>query len=1247
MRRSFLFLTCLLTLLTGSCGGIATPAPVPESIVPASLPGPQPDSAPTSAFLPNPIYSQNIRFEQIGLDEGLSQSVVNVILQDRMGFLWIGTEDGLNRYDGYTFKIYKPDADDPASLSDRWITSLAEDRQGYLWIGTRLGGLNRYNPVTGTFKRYMHDNAEPDSLGNNQISALLPEKNGIWIGTGFGLDFYDFETGKFTHHRSSSEDPTSLSSNLVTAIFRDSGGTLWVGTLNAGVNAYDEETDTFEAYKYSETVSSSLSNNRVLSIAENKSGTLWIGTANGLNRFELAGRYFTRFTHSVNDPGSIAGNSIYTIYKDRSGGLWIGTNNGLDRYDETGQTFTHHQNQPGASNTISANLIRSIHEDHSSVLWIGTYGGGLNKYNRQQDKYAYYRNIPDDVNSLSSNFITAIAVDKTGMIWIGTNRGLDRLDPAVSQFTHYRYSLSREQSLINDEVLSLYIDHEGMLWVGTARGLDQFNTATGVFNHFQPDPGNPNSITNSPIYAILEDSAGILWLGAGRGLYQFNKADKSFTPYESNEDDPEGFLGDQVNVLFEDSNHNLWIGTYDEGLKRIHPQEPGIKQYKNDPDNLTSLGNDSITSIHQGRNGTLWIGTAGGGLNRYNPRTNSFTRFTEKDGLPSNVIYGILEDEFGNLWISTNFGISRFNTSSLTFRNITASDGLQSNEFNQNAFAKDQNGKLYFGGINGLNSFQPREIKDFPQPPYVALTSITQDGESLHLERTTEYLQDITLTWPQDSFEFEFTAFAYGQPTKNQYAYMLEGFDARWKTIGAQRNGRYTNLPGGTYTLKLRGSNSDGVWNDEGQSIVVTVVPPFWETWWFRAFSLLILGVAIAGGIRWRVTRVEARNRELERLVQRRTADLQKRTGEIEALYQADERILRNVTIHQVFQTLVDVSVSVLKADRSVVFTWNEDKRRIVPRVSHSFQPETLYALNYEAGEGMVGKAMQTGQSIIVPDLKLKDLRGDVQTVIRREGIQSFAHFPIVVDGKVIAVFNVAYTRPNALNEDTIRLFTALVNRASLSIANMELFEQTKDLAVMEERNRLARDLHDSAKQKAFAALAQLGTANSIMKSKSNSVTFHLAEAETLMFEVIQELTFLIQEIYPIALQEKGLPTTLKEYVFEWESRNDIEAHLAFRNERPLRLEIEQAVYRIIQESLANISRHSKAKLADISLTYNEDSLIIAIRDNGCGFETNQRAKGMGFRSMRERANSIRGSLQVQSAPGEGTCLTVQVPIKN
>ncbi len=1243
MRKTFIYLTFFIALLTNSCQ-TADSANTPEPL-PSPLPsGPQTGTVTTSIYQPNTY----IRFEHLSLEEGLSQSVVNVILQDHLGFLWIGTEDGLNRYDGYNFKVYKPDAESPDSLSDGWITSLVEDPYGYIWIGTHLGGLNRYDPSTGQFIHYLHDDRDSQTISNNKISALLPDKNGLWIGTEYGLDFYEYTTGIFTHYRTSDDPDNSLSSNTITAIFKDSNGILWVGTANAGVNAFNTEADLFQVYKYNETDGTSLSNNRVLSIQEDKDGSLWVGTNNGLNRFEAAGKYFTRFTSLREDPDSVGGNIIHVIYKDHSGGLWIGTNNGLDRYDPQTNNFIHHRHQPTVGNSLNNDTVYEIYEDTNNVLWIGTFGGGLNKYNRQQDKFTYYRHNPDDPNSLSADFIFPILVDKEGIVWLGTSGGgLNRFDPVSGQFTHYRNDPANSRSISSDTVTSLISDPTGILWVGTSRGLDKFDPSTGIFTRYQPNPDVANSLSGAPVYAVYRDSRKNLWIGTSRGLNLFDEKTQSFVHYETDENVHGSFNTKVITAILEDAQGNLWIGTSDDGLNRISSTSTGITKYNNNPTDTASLGNDSILSIFQDSKNNLWVGTTGGGLNLYNPETDNFTRYTEKEGLPNNIIYGILEDIQGNIWLSTNFGLSRFDILKKTFRNFTASDGLQSNEFNQNAFATDGNGNLYFGGTAGFNVFSPEKIKANPIPPPMALTSITLDGQPLNQESTPETLQEITLVWPQDSFEFEFVALAYGQSSKNQYSYILENFDTKWNDIGYRHNGRYTNLPGGTYTLNLRGSNSDGVWNDTGTSIKVTVVPPFWERLWFQTLFIFGIIAGSAGGVRWRIKSIEGRNRELARLVQKRTADLEKRTQEIEALYQADEKILRNVTINQVFQTLVDVSVSMLKADRSVVFAWDVEKNKITPRVNYGFKPETLFALNFEESEGMVGKAMTTGLPIIVPDLKIKDLRGDIQTVMIAEGIQSFAHFPITIDGKVVAVFNVAYTRPNALGEDNVRLFTALIHRAELSIANMQLFEQTRDLAVMEERNRLARDLHDSAKQKAFAALAQLGTANGMWKSKSaENIQLPLAEAETLVYEVIQELTFLIQEIYPIALQEKGLPTTLREYVFEWENRNDTVISLTVRNERPLPLETEQAIYRVIQEALANVSRHSKAKHAEVSLVYNTDSLQVTIADDGRGFDMEQKAKGMGFRSMRERIGNIRGTIQTQSAPGQGTRVLVQIPIK-
>jgi len=338
--------------------------------------------------------------------------------------------------------------------------------------------------------------------------------------------------------------------------------------------------------------------------------------------------------------------------------------------------------------------------------------------------------------------------------------------------------------------------------------------------------------------------------------------------------------------------------------------------------------------------------------------------------------------------------------------------------------------------------------------------------------------------------------------------------------------------------------------------------------------------------------------------------------------------------------------VDMLHADRSVVFSWDEGQTKVVPRVSHGYSPETLKVMEFAKGEGDVGQVLASGKPVIARALDPSTMRPDVRSAILAEGISSFVHLPIVVDHRVIAVFNIAFTRNDFIGEETVRLFSALAQRASISIANMELFEQTKDLAVMEERNRLARDLHDSAKQKAFAALAQLGTARGILNGNGNSAAMHLSEAENLVSDVIQELTFLVQEIYPITLQEKGLATALRDYIFEWENRNDAMVKFVSHHERRLPLEVEQAIYRVSQEALANVARHSRARRVDMSLLYNGDSIQLSLSDDGCGFDINSKSYGMGLRSIRERVSSIHGTVQIQSAPGHGTRILVQAPTK-
>ena len=521
-------------------------------------------------------------------------------------------------------------------------------------------------------------------------------------------------------------------------------------------------------------------------------------------------------------------------------------------------------------------MVSAIYEDREGGLWIGTAAGGLSKSDRSSAAFSHYQALPNEVDSLSDNAVWSIYEGTNDNLWIGTNSGLDRFDRAIGQWTHYRHEPADPDSLADVVVRVVREDREGKVWLGLNAGkVDQLDPATGRITHHQISTSNIERLRDAPVLSIFQDHDGNLLAGlAGGGLHLFDRAAGRFIPYQTTIC-AQCLAGVYVRVIYQDRSGTLWIGTAGDGVYDMDPTVGHIVNYPARPSDPTGLSHHLVNSILQDQRGVLWVGTLDG-LNRFNPETRTFTRFTEKDGLPNNVVYGILEDEQGNLWLSTNGGLSRFDPRALTFTNYDASDGLQSNEFNGGAFFKSPSGEMFFGGINGFNAFFPERVDlGNPSAPPVVVTSLTRNGETVALDQPVENVRELTLYWPDNRFEFEFAALSFAQPGKNQYAYWLEGFDRDWNLIGAQRFGRYTNLPGGTYTLWLKGSNNDHVWSEPGTSLEITVVPPFWETWWFRGAALLLLVGAVVSGYRLRIKRVEAHSRELQILVAQRTAELQ------------------------------------------------------------------------------------------------------------------------------------------------------------------------------------------------------------------------------------------------------------------------------------------------------------------------------------------------------------------------------------
>jgi ligand-binding sensor domain-containing protein/signal transduction histidine kinase len=1245
-RCAWLWFTCLPMLLAlSACDTIShtnTASPVSPNDGPS-------DSLWTYNFPPIQDNGATLRFLHFGSEEGLSQSSAQVILQDNLGFLWIGTQDGLNRFDGFSFKVFQPDPNDPQALSGGEILSMFKGANGTLWIGTDAG-LNRYDPISGKFKHWVHDDQNPASLANNVVQAIYQDSQGaLWIGTQGGLDQFDLATNQFLHIRMPDKIAGSSNAESINTLYEDGHRTLWIGT-NQGLIRLGIVDHKFQRYQ-NESGNNSLSFNEVSSISEDRDGMLWIGTHRGLNRLNPSSGEFKRFMHSEQDPSSLVDDFVRVMYVDRSGEIWVGTRKGLDRFDPVNQSFVHFQNDPTDSDSLSSNVVDSIFEDRGGVLWIGTDAGGLNEHDRSQDQFAYYHHVNTDPTSLGGDVIFPILPTPGGKIWIGTYQaGLDLFDPATGRAEHYRHDPANPGSLIDDTVISLFVDKDGTLWIGTQQGMDKLVPASSQFVHYITSPADPKSIPFGTVYVIYQDNQSTYWVGTAHGLRIFNPLSGEFTKPIANGAELTGLTEDPVVTIFQDKSGILWFGTYAHGLFRLNPTTKQLEQYTNDPKNKNSLSSNSVLDIYEDSRGLIWIATFGGGLDRYLPDKNGFIQYQQEQGLPNDVVYGILEDQNGDLWMSTNLGISRLNVSTGVFENFNIKDGLQGNEFDSSSFAKDSSGRMYFGGVKGLTAFNPADIHQNPYIPPLVITSLTtQDNKPLAITQTVETLPAMTLTYPQNSFDLSFSALSYAQIEKNQYKYMLEGFDQNWHNAGPSHEASYTNLPGGTYTLHVIGSNSDGVWNKTGTAVKVTVIPPFWQTWTFRGLTGIAMIMAVFLAYRSRVRGMQAQQAELEQLVLDRTQALKKQNLDLEALYAADEKMLRVLTQEEVLRALVDVAVNILQADKSAVFTQDADNCEYSVQVWRGFNAKTVQSPQFAKSQHKILVEVVAGESFIVNDTAAdpswEQQQSEIIETMAAEGIRSLMYLPIKVQDLVLGVFSIYSSLPGAFNDERQRLFASLVQRTALSIENNRLFEQTKQMAILEERNRLAQELHDNAKQKAFAALAQLGAAKKLANQNNVNAAEHLEEAENIVSEVIHDLTFFIQESYPNGLKDKGLASSLRNYAFSWESRFGIQLNLSIHDEHRLPLDIEQTLYRVVQEALSNVARHSHASQAKIQIIYQDHEIQTQIEDNGSGFEVSKALNGLGLKLIQERIEGIGGQVDIQSRLGKGTIITFVVPL--
>ena len=838
---------------------------------------------------PSAIFAQSrhIKFIRIGPETGLSQSNVTTILQDKQGFMWFGTPDGLNRYDGYKFTIYRNDPKGPMSLSDSHIKAIFEDREGSVWIATSEGGLDRLDREKNQFLHYRYDPHDQGSISDNSISCITEDSRGnLWIGTRFGgLNRLDKRTGRFSRYRYEPGNNGSISNSMVTAVMEDSRQRLWVGTENGGLNLLDPRTNQFTHFQHSDKEDGSLSNNTVDCMYEDRWHRLWIGTrGGGLDLLKDDDNHFRHFRNDPLNPNSLSRNIILSMTADDKDNLWIGTENGgLSILNLKDETFVNYWHDDLDNTTLSNNSIYSVYRDPQNNMWLGTFSGGVNLYNKDANQFAAYRHN-SSVNSPGNNNILGFHEDNHGNIWIGTDGGgVDRFNPRKDSFTHFTHQPGNPQSICGNYVPAVSTDNKGNIWMGSVGdGTTIFDPVRNTYRVIRKGRAKDGGISGNNIAAMMVDRDKDLWIASwDGGLNCFEPRTGKFLPPDSFVANANDRRPSFVVCMLADSKGAIWFGTFDKGVDRYDKRTRTFTYFTHDS-SRNSLSNNVVNSILEDKKGNIWIGTKSG-LNRFDPQTGRFTVYSTRDGLPDDHVLGILEDGKGNLWISTNQGLARFDPQTKAITNFTVADGLQSNEFKAHSCLKSSSGLMYFGGVDGFNTFFPDSIRpNLFEPPLVFTNflifnkevPVSGEQNKTALKTAISEAREITISYSQSVISFEFASLNYAWQQKKQYSYKLDGFDKDWNNIGTSHSATYTNLEPGKYTLRIRCLNSQGKWSDKTTELKLVILPPFWMTWWFRILGLTVIVGGAVLFIWLRITSIKRQHTLLENQVKERTERL-------------------------------------------------------------------------------------------------------------------------------------------------------------------------------------------------------------------------------------------------------------------------------------------------------------------------------------------------------------------------------------
>jgi signal transduction histidine kinase/ligand-binding sensor domain-containing protein len=836
--------------------------------------------------------SPRLIFRRISPADGLSQTRVAQIVQDDLGFMWFGTESGLNRYDGYEFRVFIHDPERPNSLAGSFIYSLFKDRSGFLWIGCNQT-LDRFDPRTETFTHYRVASGGSEVFGGTVVHISQDRSGMLWLATATGLHRLNAATGEILHFRHSLQNPTGLSTDDIKWTGEDRSGHFWVGTSD-GLDEFDRDTGTVKLHI-------PIPDAIRIAFFEDRAGRFWIfhASGNGLAFYDNASNTVTQYSFYAHDPPADELTGVMDMVEDTSGNLWLGSMGvGLVQFDGDRRRFVHYGNRPGDPNSIAEDKVIALARDREGNIWTGLHSVGPNHFSERHLELETFTHEPDKPNSLTTSLIGALYPDPRGVLWVGNDQGLNEIDRKSGTRTVTNAGLGPIPT-----VISIAPDPDGTLWCGTyGNGLVSYDPRTHHYKVYRHDPADPGSLSSDQVMRVFLDHAGNVWLGTGNGLDRFDRATQTFRTYRL-----ESGTDQVYQLIAEDAAGSLWLGTRVSGLQRFDPQTGHFTVYKSVSDAPSGLRDNTITSVYVSASHLIWIGTING-LNSLDPSSGRFTAYDVRSGMPGNDVGCVLEDDHGNLWLSTNKGLSKLNPSDRTFTNYTSVDGLPGDDLTGwSACAKSSRGEMFFGGFAGAVGFFPDKLQESLYAPPVVLTNFEVLGASVAIgphgpmRRSIAYTGSVTLSHEQNILSVTFAGLHYYSPETTRYRYKLDGLDSNWYEVGSkQRRATYTTLPAGAYTFRVQSATARGAWNEPGTSLQVVILPAWWATWWFRAIyvALFVLAMWIAY-----VVRVRQLSRQLTMRMQERV----------------NERIRIARELHDtVLQGLASASLQLEVADRQI-----------------------------------------------------------------------------------------------------------------------------------------------------------------------------------------------------------------------------------------------------------------------------------------------------------------------------------------